>query len=118
MKVKVLNRDPKDYLKTRVGDLPKLPKNADPTLHPHAAQREYTAALNAVKLERVFAKPFIGSLDGKWWILVPFSWDCLVIKSMLILSSVCCMWEYGKAEIPNVLNFFHLIQKFLTVHSS
>ena len=65
MKVKVLNRDPKDYLKTRVGDLPKLPRNVDPILHPHAAHREYTAALNAVKLERVFAKPFVGSLDGK-----------------------------------------------------
>lgn len=26
--------------------------------------REYTQALNAVKLERVFAKPFIKSLDG------------------------------------------------------
>ena len=64
MKVKVLNRNPNDYLKTRSGDLPKLPRNVDPTLHPHAAQREYTAALNAVKLERVFAKPFVGSLDG------------------------------------------------------
>lgn len=64
MKVKVLNRDPKDYLKTRAGDLPKLPRNVDPALHPFAAQREYTAALNAVKLERVFAKPFVGSLDG------------------------------------------------------
>ena len=65
MKVKVLNRDPKDYLKTRAGDLPKLPRNVDPALHPFAAQREYTAALNAVKLERVFAKPFVGSLDGE-----------------------------------------------------
>ena len=26
--------------------------------------REYVRALNAVKLERVFAKPFVGSLDG------------------------------------------------------
>eukprot|EP00116_Pleurobrachia_bachei_P001438 sb/3461700/ len=64
MKVKVLNRNPNDYLKTRSGDLPKLPRNVDPTLHPHASQREYTQALNAVKLERVFAKPFVGSLDG------------------------------------------------------
>ena len=64
MKVKVLSRDPSDYLKTRSGDLPKLPRNADPVLHPHSAQREYTAALNAVKLERVFAKPFVGSLEG------------------------------------------------------
>ena len=35
-----------------------------PTEHPFEAEREYQRALNAVKLERVFAKPFLGSLDG------------------------------------------------------
>ena len=35
-----------------------------PELHPFEAEREYQRALNAVKLERVFAKPFLGSLDG------------------------------------------------------
>lgn len=33
-------------------------------MHPFEAAREYTRALNAVKLERVFAKPFIGNLEG------------------------------------------------------
>ena len=32
--------------------------------HPFEAERGYQGALNAVKLERVFAKPFLGSLDG------------------------------------------------------
>ncbi len=41
-----------------------MPRNYDPTLHPFEAPREYTRAVNAVKLERVFAKPFLGSLDG------------------------------------------------------
>lgn len=40
------------------------PRNYDPNLHPFEATREYVRALNAVKLERVFAKPFIGNLDG------------------------------------------------------
>ena len=35
-----------------------------PELHPFEAEREYQRALNAVKLERTFAKPFVGSLDG------------------------------------------------------
>ena len=35
-----------------------------PELHPFQAEREYTRALNAVKLEKVFAKPFICALDG------------------------------------------------------
>lgn len=33
-------------------------------MHPFQQCREYTRALNATKLERVFAKPFLGSLDG------------------------------------------------------
>lgn len=41
-----------------------MPRNYDPSLHPLEAPREYVRALNAVKLERVFAKPFIGNLDG------------------------------------------------------
>lgn len=41
-----------------------VPRNFDPNLHPLEAAREYTRALNAVKLEKVFAKPFIGNLDG------------------------------------------------------
>lgn len=39
-------------------------RNFDPGLHPFEAAREYTRALNATKLERVFAKPFLGALDG------------------------------------------------------
>lgn len=39
-------------------------RNYDPNLHPLEAPREYVRALNATKLERVFAKPFIGALDG------------------------------------------------------
>lgn len=41
-----------------------VPRNFDPDLHPFEAAREYVRALNAVKLERVFAKPFVTSLDG------------------------------------------------------
>lgn len=41
-----------------------VPRNYDPALHPFEVAREYTRALNATKLERVFAKPFLSSLDG------------------------------------------------------
>lgn len=46
------------------GSLFLVPRNYDPTLHPFEVCREYTRALNATKLERVFAKPFLASLDG------------------------------------------------------
>lgn len=39
-------------------------RNYDPSLHPFAVNREYQRALNTVKLDRIFSKPFIGSLDG------------------------------------------------------
>lgn len=41
-----------------------VPRNYDPGCHHFEGAREYVRALNATKLERVFAKPFIGSLDG------------------------------------------------------
>lgn len=64
MKVKVLSRNPADYIRERRTDIHKIHRNFDPSLHPFEAPREYTRALNAIKLERVFAKPFVGSLGG------------------------------------------------------
>nr|XP_023021235.1 DDB1- and CUL4-associated factor 13 [Leptinotarsa decemlineata] len=64
MKVKVISRNPDEYLRETKYDLHKVQRNYDPSLHPFEAAREYTRALNAVKLEKVFAKPFIGNLDG------------------------------------------------------
>ena len=86
MKVRMLVRNPDDYMRETKRDIHKckvafrwhiihgilisififiqVPRNYDPTLHPLEAPREYTRALNAVKWERVFALPFIGSLDG------------------------------------------------------
>lgn len=64
MKVKMLTRSSDVYLRETKKDIHKVPRNYDPTLHPFEVPREYVKALNATKLERVFAKPFIGSLDG------------------------------------------------------
>lgn len=64
VKIKVISRNPDEYLRSTRRDIHKLPRNYNPSLHPLEAPREYVRALNAVKLERVFAKPFIGSLDG------------------------------------------------------
>ncbi len=33
-------------------------------MHPFARARERTRALNAVKMERIFAKPFVTALEG------------------------------------------------------
>lgn len=64
MKVKVLSRSSNDYVRERVEDIHKVQRNYDPTAHPFEQGIEYTRTLNAVKLERLFAKPFVGSLNG------------------------------------------------------
>nr|XP_002121570.1 DDB1- and CUL4-associated factor 13 [Ciona intestinalis] len=64
MKVKVLSRNPDDYLRETKRDIHKVFRNYNPVLHPFEAPREYMRALNATKLDRVFAKPFLASLDG------------------------------------------------------
>ncbi|KAJ3325418.1 hypothetical protein HDV06_004277 [Boothiomyces sp. JEL0866] len=63
MKVKTISR-PEDFARERVGDIYKVQRNLDPTMHPFERQREYTRALNQTKLERMFAKPFLSALSG------------------------------------------------------
>ncbi|KAI0517360.1 WD40-repeat-containing domain protein [Xylaria bambusicola] len=43
---------------------PKAPRNLDPAMHQFERGREYVQALNATKLERMFAKPFIAQLGN------------------------------------------------------
>ncbi|CAG8507701.1 2500_t:CDS:10 [Paraglomus brasilianum] len=64
LKVKVLTRKPEEYIREKSSDLHRIRRNYDPVLHPLEKAREYTRALNAVKLERMFAKPFVGALNG------------------------------------------------------
>ncbi len=64
MKIKVLNRVEEDYTRERKGDVVKVFRNPDPVIHPFERAREYTRALNAVKLDKVFAKPFVRALSG------------------------------------------------------
>ena len=64
MRVKVISHSRGEYMRERRQDLPKLLHNPDPILHPFEKSRELVRALNAVKLERLFAQPFVKSLEG------------------------------------------------------
>ena len=48
----------------RPGDPTPTSRNLNPLMHPFARARERTRALNAAKMDRMFAKPFIASLEG------------------------------------------------------
>lgn len=43
-------------------DVARMPRNLDPAIHPFAKAREYTRALNAAKMDRMFAAPFVGQM--------------------------------------------------------
>ncbi|KJZ75611.1 hypothetical protein HIM_05074 [Hirsutella minnesotensis 3608] len=61
MKVKALSRPVSAY-QAAGSDVAKQPRNLDSALHPFERAREYQRALNAVKLERMHAAPFVGQL--------------------------------------------------------
>lgn len=61
MKIKALSRSTAS-ISAPGSDVSRLPRNLDPAAHPFAQAREYTRALNATKMERMFAAPFIGQL--------------------------------------------------------
>lgn len=68
MKVKTLSRSISAH-QPAGSDVAKQPKNMDASAHPFERAREYKRALNAVKMERMFAQPFIcqlgqGHVDG------------------------------------------------------
>ena len=64
VKVKAICRNEKEYVKQTNNDIQKVIRNpTDPNLHPFQKAREYKRALNAAKLEKVFAKPFLQALD-------------------------------------------------------
>lgn len=60
----MISHNPEQYTRERSNDIYRLAKNLDPALHPFEKAREYTRALNATKIERMLAKPFLYSLEG------------------------------------------------------
>jgi hypothetical protein len=63
-KISVLQHDPSSHLPQRPGDPTPTSRNLDPMQHPFARARERIRAVNAAKMERMFAKPFVGALEG------------------------------------------------------
>ncbi|KAF2487373.1 WD40-repeat-containing domain protein [Neohortaea acidophila] len=61
MKIKALSRSTSSH-QAPGSDVARQPRNLDPALHPFERAREYTRALNATKLERMFAAPFVAQL--------------------------------------------------------
>ncbi|KAF9885502.1 rRNA-processing protein sof1 [Aspergillus nanangensis] len=64
MKIKAISR-PVSSQQAPGSSVVRQPRNLDPAQHPFERAREYTRALNATKLQRLFAAPFLGQIgDG------------------------------------------------------
>ena len=64
MKVKVISRIEEEYTRETKSEAIKIHRNLDPRLLPMHRATEYKRALNATKLDKVFAKPFCGAFEG------------------------------------------------------
>ncbi|RNF16463.1 Sof1-like protein [Trypanosoma conorhini] len=64
VKVKTISRSNLEWTKDRNGEVPRVNRNFDTKYNPMAKQTEFTRAIRAAKLDRMFAKPFVGALPG------------------------------------------------------
>ncbi|KAF2259474.1 WD40 repeat-like protein [Lojkania enalia] len=62
MKIKALSR-PAASVQAPGSNVAHTTRNLDPNLHPFERAREYTRALNATKIERMMAQPFLSSFE-------------------------------------------------------
>ena len=89
-KISVLQHDPSTHLPMRPGDPTPTSRNLNPLMHPFARARERTRALNAAKIERIFAKPFVASLEGH-----SDSVEVLVRKPKSLTTVASASWNGG-----------------------
>jgi len=64
MKVKALSRDKMQFQRQSKTEVVRVQRSLQPELHPFDKAREFQRAVNTVKLNRHFAKPFVAALDG------------------------------------------------------
>ena len=62
--VNYISRSTEAHTRSRSGDPYVQFHNPAAAHHPHAAAREYVRALNAVKFQKMFAKPFLAAFDA------------------------------------------------------
>ncbi|KAL6553992.1 hypothetical protein OROMI_019665 [Orobanche minor] len=62
--VKPIARPSDLYTRERSNDLQRVHRNLDPSIRPQEKATELMRALNAAKLDKIFAKPFVRAMDG------------------------------------------------------
>eukprot|EP01006_Ploeotia_vitrea_P026982 TRINITY_DN59884_c0_g1_i1.p1 TRINITY_DN59884_c0_g1~~TRINITY_DN59884_c0_g1_i1.p1 ORF type:complete len:449 (-),score=36.67 TRINITY_DN59884_c0_g1_i1:1351-2697(-) len=107
VKIRVLSRNDHDYKKDKATDLSKVHRNFDEKLHPLQRAVELKRAVNAAKLERLFAKPFLCSFETQMDTV-----GCLASHPTSLAHILCGdysgelrVWDIGKrtmiAQVPH-----------------
>eukprot|EP00466_Bigelowiella_natans_P004871 jgi/Bigna1/81061/fgenesh1_pg.77_\ len=100
VKIRTISRSEEDFTRARKRDVDKVFRNPNPELHPFEKQREYKRALNAVKLDKVFAKPFLFALDGHMDSV--WSMETLRTSLRMLISGACDgelrVWNLAERE--------------------
>ena len=109
MKIKTISRSSDDYVPVKSTQESQLPRNLDPALHPFERAREYTKALNATKIERMFAKPFVGQLgyghrDGVYTIAKNYH----VLNKLATASADGVVKYWNMSTREEVLSLIHI----------
>ena len=79
--IKILSRNPADWVRQTKIELHPIHRNLRKDRNHFETVREYQRALNAQKLERVMAKPFVAALEG-------------IFTSVRVLIYVSCIKIY------------------------
>ncbi|GAB64756.1 ribosomal processing protein [Plasmodium cynomolgi strain B] len=98
MEVKILHRNPEEYKNNPGASTYKHSRNVDSNIHLFQREIEYKRALNATKMDKIFAKPLVKCLDGHDDSVRSL---CVSNKSLTDLYSGSCN---GFINIWNVLN--------------
>ena len=64
MRIKTISRVESQHTRKDTGDVIKVSRNVSSEAHRFERAREYQRAVVATKLDKMFAKPFVGALDG------------------------------------------------------
>eukprot|EP01063_Lacrimia_lanifica_P019235 TRINITY_DN2633_c0_g1_i1.p1 TRINITY_DN2633_c0_g1~~TRINITY_DN2633_c0_g1_i1.p1 ORF type:complete len:451 (+),score=179.54 TRINITY_DN2633_c0_g1_i1:81-1433(+) len=101
VKFKALSRSTKAHTRDVASDVGHVHRNFDPKLHPMERQVEYTRALQAAKVNRMFAKPFIAAMEGHMDGVNTLAKDPTNLSLVLSgdYSGEIRMWNISKREL-------------------
>lgn len=96
----MLSHPTSTHLPQRRGDTTPTSRNLAPHMHPFAHARERMRALNAVKMDRMFAKPFVAAFEGHTEGVE------VIVRKLGVLNTIASAgWDGGESLLP----FFLLV---------